>query len=56
MYDLDDNLICYLDSINELFYKYHYQPREITRKFKNSLNNYINLVIDNKKFKLYKFS
>lgn len=55
LYDLNDNLVCYLDSLKEFLEKFGYSLKEINRKFRNSIENYIYLIIDNKTLKLYKF-
>jgi len=55
LYDLEDNLICYFDTITDFLSKYNYKNYEITRKFKNSKSNFINLILENKTYKLYIF-
>lgn len=56
LYDLDDNIICYFNDIKEISIKYNYEIKELNRKFKNSLFNYIILHLDSHTYKLYKFS
>lgn len=56
LYDLEDNLICLFNNIHEFVSKHHYQYFELRRKFKKSKSNYINLELEKKSYKLYKFS
>ncbi len=56
LYDFDDNIISYFNDIKEFSIKYNYEIKELNRKFKNSLFDYIILYLDNHTYKLYKFS
>lgn len=56
LYDFEDNIVCYIDSLNEFKLKFNYPVYELNRKFKNSKSNFILFNIENKKYKLYKFS
>lgn len=56
LYDLNDNLIAYFDTLIEFKSQFHYEIKELNRKFKNSRSNFILFNIENKKYKLYKFS
>ena len=55
LYDLNDNVVCYFDSLFEFSGKFGYPIKELNRKYRNSLNNTINLVIDNICYKLFCF-
>lgn len=55
LYDLNDNIVCYLHSIYEVKkYLPNYRIRDIKRRLIN--HNFINIYIDNLVYKLYKFS
>ncbi len=56
LYDIDDNLVSYYDNLLEFTSKFNYPIKEINRKYKNSLFNYIFLDIDNLRYKLYAFN
>jgi hypothetical protein len=56
LYDLNDNLLCYYDDLKEISVKYGYEIKELNRKFRNSVFDYIILCLDNHNYKLYKFS
>lgn len=56
LYDSNDYLICYYHDINEISNKLNYAIKELNRKFRNSLSDYIVLYIDNHTYKLYKLS
>lgn len=55
LYDMNDNLICYFDNFNELSKIIGLQLRNIVINFKESKNNCICVVLDNKFYKLYTF-
>lgn len=56
LYDVNDNIICYIDNIYELVnYLPNYRLRDIKRRFLNSKFGYIGIVIDNVIYKLYRF-
>ncbi len=56
IYDLEDNIICYIETFEELKkYFPNYRDRDIRRRFLNSKDKYIKIVIDNALFKVYKF-
>lgn len=54
-YDLEDNLICFLNDINELSIFLHMPIKEINRKFKISYENFIIALVNNKKYKFYRY-
>lgn len=56
LYDIQDNICCYFDSVGE-FLSYSLIPlKEFNRKFNKSMNNYILCDIDNVRYKLYRFN
>ena len=55
LYNSDNDIISYYDDIEEVCFKLKYEKKEISRKFKNSLLDYITLHIENKTYFLYKF-
>lgn len=57
IYDLNDNLICYVDNFIELKkFMPNYRDRDIRRRFVKSNFNFINIIIDNVIYKVYKFN
>ena len=54
-YDMEDNLICLLNDINELAIFLHMPIKEINRKYRNSVTNYIVSIVNDKKYKFYQF-
>lgn len=56
LYDLNDNIIVYLDNINELSNFTGLRVKDINYKFKNSLLDFIYVVFDNTKYKVCKFN
>lgn len=58
LYDLEDNVICYLDNWEELHNKYlkNYRLSDLVNKFNNVYkSDIINIEIDNKKLRLATF-
>ena len=55
LYDLNDNIICYYDNLLEFSFKLGYSIKEINRKYRNSLDNSIFLVIDSTCYRLFRF-
>lgn len=58
LYDLDDNVICYLEDWEELHNKYlqNYRLSDLVNKFNNIYkSNIINIEINNKKLRLATF-
>ncbi len=56
IYDIDDNIVAYLEDFKELKkYLPNYRDRDIKRRFLNSCNNFIQIIIDNNLFRVYKF-
>ena len=53
IYDLEDNLIAFIDNIYELHLFTGLRIGDINYKFKNK--DYIIFVLNNRKFKVYKF-
>ncbi len=56
LYDIQDNIIMYFDNLQEFLVKYNYPLKEINRKFKKTNSNYINVDIDNFRYKLFCFN
>ncbi len=56
LYDLNDNIIVYLDNIKELSNFTGLRVKDINYKFKNSLLDFIYVVFDNTKYKVCKFN
>jgi len=54
MYDMQDNLICYYETYQELINKVKISFKELIRKFKKS-KDFIVVVLNFKKYKIYKF-
>jgi len=54
LYDLNDEVICYLDSWEELHNKYlkNYALRNLVYQFNNNKTNVITIIINHKEFKL----
>lgn len=56
VYDYNDNIVCYFDDFNELKrYLPNYRDRDIRRRFLKSKENFINIIIENTIYKVYKF-
>lgn len=55
LYDLNDNIVCYFNTLIEFCTKFNYSNKEINRKFKNSNSNYIHVDILNSRFSLFVF-
>lgn len=56
IYDLEDNVIAYIDTKNELGAYTGLRIKDINYKFKHSLFEYILVDIFNNRYKIYKFS
>lgn len=56
LYDLEDNIIGYFDTLLELSVKLHLDIYELRRKFRNTSNNFVNLIYNKKKYRLYSFN
>lgn len=54
-YDMHDNLICFLNDIEELVLFTGLRKYDINYKFKNSLTNYIVALVNDKKYKFYRY-
>ena len=54
LYDLNDEVICYLDNWEELHNKYlkNYALRNLVYQFNNNKTNVITIIINHKEFKL----
>ena len=56
IYDLNDNIICYLDNLEELKkYFPNYRTRDLKRRFKKNYEDFIQVIIDKRKYFVYKF-
>jgi len=55
-YDMQDNLICFLNDIYELHIFTGLRIKDINYKFKNSVTEYIVSVVNDKKYKFYQFN
>ena len=56
LYDNNDNIVLFIDSTKELINVYKNKVKEIVRKFNNSNDNYITVIIDGTTYKLYTFT
>lgn len=58
LYDINDEIICYIDNWKELHNKYlkNYEIRNLVFEYNRNNTNIINIVIDNKKLRLATFS
>lgn len=56
IYDLNDNIVAYLDDINDLSKCTGLRKKDINYKFKKSLLSYIYVVFDNSKYKVFRFN
>lgn len=55
LYDMNDNIICYIENFEELRkYLPNYRVRDIRRRFLN--NSFIKIIFNNTMFKIYKFN
>lgn len=55
VYDLEDNIICYLDNIYDLCHFTGLRTYDVNYKFKKSINDYIQVIVDKQKLNVYKF-
>lgn len=55
LYDLDDNIICYYDSFDDLFKDLGYRLAALVFEYNRYKTNIINVIMDNKKYKLATF-
>ena len=46
LYDNNDNIVCYFNSLIEFCTKFNYEVRELRRKYNKSTSNSVNLIID----------
>lgn len=54
VYDLEDNIVCYLDTLVELLkFLPNYRYRDLKRRFNNE--DYIQINVDKQRLKVYKF-
>lgn len=56
IYDLNDNIVAYIDTKNELSAYTGLRIKDINYKFKHSLFDYIFFDVFNNRYKIYKFS
>ena len=54
-YDLDDNLICFLNDINEFHLFTGIRIKDINYRFDSSPNDYIKSIVNDKMYKFYRF-
>ena len=54
-YDMEDNIICFLENIQELCLFTGLRNFDITYKFKKSFTDYIVALVNNKKYKIYRY-
>lgn len=54
LYDKEDYPICYFDNLTELLGHINYSGRNLLKEF-NKHGNSVNIIINNKIYKLYKF-
>lgn len=55
IYDLNDNIICYLDSLQELCSFTGLRIKDVNYKFKKTLTDYIQVIVDKKILNVYNF-
>ena len=55
LYDLNDNIVCYYDNYNELLKVLAYDLRNLVFEYNRNKTNIINVIINNKKYKLATF-
>lgn len=55
LYDSNDEIICYFNDFNELLKYINYRLSDLVHEYNRHNNNIINIVIDNKKYKLATF-
>lgn len=55
LYDLNNEIICYFDNFKELSKYINYTPRKLAYEFNFRNKSIIDIMIDNKKFKLATF-
>jgi len=54
LYDINDNIICYFNTLLEFATKFGYEIKELNRKYRKN-NDFINLNIDSISYKLFVF-
>lgn len=55
LYDLNDDIICYFDSFNDLSRILHYRLSDLVHEYNRNKTNNIVVIINNKKYKLATF-
>lgn len=55
IYDLNDNVVAYCDDIVELINFTKLRLKDIHYKFRKNSFNYVFIIINKKKYKIYKF-
>ena len=55
LYDLNDNIVCYFESYDELLKWIKIPLKYLVFKFKNA-QEYINVIVDKKMYKLYTYT
>ena len=55
LYDENDNIVCYFNDIDEIKKFSNVRPSRIYKNFEKSFDDFINIIIDNKFYKLYRF-
>lgn len=56
LYDLNDDIVCYYDNVEDLFKDFKYQLNKLVYEFNRYNTNVITVIINNKKYKLATFS
>ncbi len=55
LYDMNDNIICYFDSFEDLSKIFNYTLKNLVGKYNQQQSNIINIIIYGKKYKLATF-
>lgn len=55
LYDLNDEVVCYFDNFNELLKYINYRLSDLIHEYNRKQTSVINIIIDNKKYKLATF-
>ena len=56
LYNLSDDIVCFFDNFNELSKYISYSLRDLIHEYNKHNTNTLNIIIDNKKYKLVTFS
>ena len=55
LYDLNDDIVCYYDSFNDLLKELNYRLCDLVHEYNRNNTNVIIVIINNKKYKLATF-